>query len=345
MPQGRFGAKPPMGVIYNTQMNRPDAALALAELYGFEDKHDSRIGSICVVGSGLKTAIFCDMVGRVYMPGPVRNGNQVLAVGLADVKPLPPDSPMVEAALARKNEKGEPLYVHSIEKVSDTSLAEAVLLNGVIWNADAAVILSAPATYLAKSLDLNNARQEYQKVVKRLVIVDAGGPQADVRALRRVIAEWPTPIFYCPKEVGDDLPFPAAALEKAFQWTPNHPVVDAYRAAGQDNPPSYDLAAAHFAVHPDSGFFQQSEPGTLSVSDDGKMSFKPGGGQVRSLKVDPAKKDQLMAAFIDVFGNKPAAPQQRTRPTAANGQPPQKNAAKPDAPPPDPKTPVIKKDQ
>src|SRR5581483_191203 len=112
MPQGRFG-KPPLGVIYNTSMNRPDAALALTALYGFEEKKESRMGSVCVVDAGLKTAMFCDMLGRVYKPGPTRNGNQELAVGLADVKPLPPDSPMVEAAVVRKNEKGEPLYPHS----------------------------------------------------------------------------------------------------------------------------------------------------------------------------------------------------------------------------------------
>src|SRR5664279_1687266 len=206
MPQ-RQGQKPPMGVIYNTSMSRPDAALALAELYGFEEKRESRIGSVCVVGGGLNTAIFCDMVGRVYMPGPLRNGNQVLAVGLADVSPLPPDSPMIKLAVERKNDKGEPGYVHSIVKLSDTSLAEAVLLNGVIFNAEAAVILSAPATYLAKSLDLNNAKETYKARVKHLVIVDAGVPQQDVRALRKVIAEWPTPIFFCPKEVGDALPF------------------------------------------------------------------------------------------------------------------------------------------
>jgi hypothetical protein len=351
MPQGRFGQKPPMGVIYNTSMTRPDAALALAELYGFEDKRESRMGSVCVVGAGLKTAIFCDMVGRVYMPGPTRNGNQVLAVGLAAVSPLPPDSPMVKAVVERKNDKGEPPYVHSIEKLSDTSLAEAVLLNGVIFNAEAAVLLSAPATYLAKSLDLNNAKETYKERVKRLVIVDAGTPQQDVPALRKVIAEWPTPIFFCPKEVGEALPFPGAALEKAFEWAPSHPVVDAYRAAGSMpyDAPSYDLAAAHYAVHPDSGFFQLSEAGTLTVSDDGKISFKAGGGQVRSLKVDPAKKEAAILAFIEIAGTKPAPPQQRTRPTAANagaakaadGKPPDAKVPAPAAS--DTKSPVIKK--
>jgi hypothetical protein len=350
-----------MGVIYNTSMNRPDAALALAGLYGFESKRESRMGAVCVVGAGLETAIFCDMVGRVYKPGPERNGNQELAVGLAAVSPLPADSPMVKAAVERKNDKGEPQYVHGIQRVYDTSLAESVLVNGVIANAEAAVVLSAPATCLAKSLDVGNAREIYKERVKRLVIVDSGAPQQDVPALRRVLAEWPTPIFYCPREVGDALPFPAAGLEKAFEWAPAHPVVDAYRAAGKMpyDAPSYDLAAAHYATHPDSGFFPLSEAGTLTVADDGKMSFKPGGGQVHSLKVDPAKREQIILAFIEILSTKPAAPQQRTRPTGANAaqqQQRQDGAAKaadgtpPTSKPPDPaapdaKTPAVKKDQ
>jgi hypothetical protein len=225
---------------------------------------------------------------------------------------------MVKSAVERKNEKGESAYAHSIEKVTDTSLAEAVLLNGVIAQTDAAIILSAPATYLAKSLNLNNAKELYKDKCRRLVIVDAGVPQQDIPAIRKVIAEWPTPIIFCPKEVGDSLPFPGSALEKTFEWSPQHPAVDAYKAAGtmSYNAPSYDLAAAHYAVHPDSGFFQLSEAGSLTVSDDGKFSFKPGAGQVQSLKVDPAKKEALMLAMIEVLGTKPAAPQQRTRPPA-----------------------------
>ena len=111
MPQNPFGGKQPIGVVYNTSMNRPDAALALAELYGFEGKRESRMGSVCVVGAGLKAAIFCDVTARFYQLGPARNANQVLPVGLAAVDPLPPDPPMVAPAVERKDEKGEARYI------------------------------------------------------------------------------------------------------------------------------------------------------------------------------------------------------------------------------------------
>lgn len=336
MPQNPFGGKQPLGVIYNTAMNRPDAALALAELYGFEGKRESKIGSICVAGSGLNTAIFCDMVYRFYTLGPARNANQSLPVGLAAVEPLPPDSAMVKPAIERMNEKGEQQYIHSVNKLSDTSLAEAVLRNGVIFNAEAAVVLSAPATYLAKSLDLLGTPALYKARVKRLVIVDTGAPQRDIPAIRKVLAEWPTPIFFCGREVGEALPFAAASIEKDFAWAPAHPVVDAYRAYKPMpyDAPSYDLAAVHYAVHPDSGFFQLSDAGTVSVADDGSMKFTAGGGNVRSLIVDSSNKSQIVQAFVDVASAKPVAPQQRFRPTNAKAN---DTTAKP------PATPVVVK--
>jgi purine nucleosidase len=323
MPQSPFGGKQPIGVIYNTSMNRPDAALALALLYGFEGRRESRMGAICVVGAGLNTAIFCDMVGRMYMLGPARNANSVLPVGLADILPLPPDSAMVRPAIERKNEKDEPRYARGIRRLSDTSLAEAVLRNGVIFNAEAVVVLSAPATYLAKSLDLLGVRDLYKERVKRLVIVDSGAPQKDVPAIRRILAEWPAPIFFCGSEVGLALPFPGARIETDFAWTPAHPVADAYRAY-QPMPydaPSHDLAAAHFAVHPDSGFFRLSEPGAVAVSDDGRMQFSPGGtGKVRSLTVEPAQKDKAIQAFVEIATAKPVPPTRFRPPADAAGK-------------------------
>jgi hypothetical protein len=308
MPQNPFTAKPPLGVIYNTSMSRPDAALALALLYGFEGKRDSRMGSVCITGAGLNTAIYCDMVAKFYQLGPPRNGNQSLPVGLAAVDPLPPDSLMVRPAVEH-----QPEYPHTVKRLSDTSLAEAVLRNGVIFNSDAVVILSAPATYLAKSLDLLGTKELYKERVRRLVIVDAPGPQRDVAALRKVIAEWPTPVFFCGKDVGEAAPFPGESIEKAFAWSAAHPVVDAYRAfkpmpydAG-----SWDIAAAHYAVHPDSGFFKLSDEGTLAVEDDGRMHFSPGGGKIRSLSIDPEKKEKLIAAFIELTSAKPISPAQR----------------------------------
>jgi len=308
----QFEGKQPLGVVYMTSMDRPDSVLALALLYGLQAKRDSRIGSVCLNGPGasLGAAIFCDLVQRFYTPGPMRNANQTLLPGLALDGPLPPDSPMIAAAVSQT------AYARSIKRPSDTSLPEAVIRNGVIFNAEAVMILSAPATYLAKSLDLQGVKELYKDRVKRLVVVDSGAPQ-DASAMRKVLAEFPSPIFFCGKDVGDALPFPGASIDKDFAWAPQHPIVDAIKAykPGSYDPPSYDMAGALYAVHPDQAFFQLSEPGSIAVADNGRLSFVPGPtGKVRSLIVDPAQKDKILQAYTELASAKPAVPQQRVRP-------------------------------
>jgi hypothetical protein len=329
--QNPFGGRQPIGVIYNTSMSRPDAALALAELYAFQGKRESRMGAVCVVGAGLKTAIFCDAVGRFFTPGQNPNGNSALPVGLAAVDPLPPDPPFVLPALERKTPEGQLQYTTNIRRIADTSLAEAVLRNGVIFNAEAVVVLSAPATYLARSLDLLGTRELYKERVKRLVIVDSGAPQQDVAAFRKVLAEWPTPIFFCGREVGESLPFPGASITREFAWADAHPVVDAYRAfkAMPYDTPSHDLAASQFAVHPDSGFFQLSDPGSVTVADNGTLQFVAGAGKIRALKPDMAQKDKIVQAIVDMASAKPVQPVRFQRPSTANAQQKAAEEAKP----------------
>jgi hypothetical protein len=304
----------PIGVVYNTSMTRPDAALALAALHVLASRRESRIGSVCVTGAGLDAAIFCDIVGRFYASGPrTPNSNQALPVGLAAVSPLPPDPPMVKAVVNRKQENGEPQFARNVRTVSDTALAEAVLRNGVSFNATTVVVLSAPATWLARSLDLAGSREVYQQRVKRLVIVDSGDVQQDPKALRQIVAEWPSPITFCGRDVGEALIFPGAGVDKAFAWAPAHPVADAYRAFTPmpHDAPAHDLAAVHYAVHPESGFFAVSDGGTLSVADDGSMTFGAGGGRVGRLSVDPGKQNAAREAIIEVACAKPLPPQGR----------------------------------
>jgi hypothetical protein len=317
--QSPFEGKQPIGVVYNTAMDRPDAALALALLYGFQGKRDSRIGSVSINESGLDAAIFCDLVQRFYSPGPLRNGNQVLMPGLAADGPLPVDSVMVKAVVERKNEQGEPQYVRSIRRVGDTSLPEAVIRNGVIFNADAVMILSAKATYLAKTLDLAGVPELYKERVKRLVIVDSGAPQ-DVPAMRRVLAEFPAPIVFCAREIGEALPFPGASIDKDFSWAPAHPIADAYHAfrSGVYDFPSYDLAAALYAVHPDKNFFGVTEGGDIRIGSDGSMQFAGGEGKMRSLAFDPAKKQEILDVFVAVSSAKPVVPTPRVRKPAVD---------------------------
>jgi hypothetical protein len=296
--------KAPLGIIYNTTMNRPDAALALAMLYGYDGKREARIGAIAVNGSSLEAAQFCDVVSRFYAgPGTMPDSNRRLPIGFAADDS--PDSPMMKGVLDRRNEKGEPTYPCGIRRVSDTAEVPALIRNALtnIADANAVVVLSAPATCLAAALDLPLVRDLVAAKVKQLVLCDSDA-RKDVAATQKMLAAWPTPVVLCPRELGEALRFPGLSIERDFAWTPAHPVADAYRAFRPMpyDAPSFDMAAMLYAVHPDAGFFQLSDPGTI----DEKLQFRPSaGGKHRSLSFDPAKKDKIIQAYIDVASAKP----------------------------------------
>jgi purine nucleosidase len=295
-------ADAPIGVVYNTSMTRPDAALALAAVYMMQRKKECRVGSVCVAGAGFGAAVFCDMVAKMYTRGNP-NSNQVLPVGFANDGS--PDPAMVKTAVAHD-------YPRTIRRITDTSAPEAVLRNGVIFNAESAIILSARATELAKTLDLAGVKDLFRDRVKRLVIVGAGSLYKDAVALRRVIDEWPSPVFYLPNETGGALRFPGASFEQDFSWAPAHPVVDAYEAYSPMpyDAPLGDLAAMHYAIHPESGFFGLSAAGRLDVAEDGRLNFTPGGGNVKRIEIVPEKKTALLAVLIDAATGRTGPPTQ-----------------------------------
>lgn len=307
--QFSFGGNQPLGVVYNTTMNRPDAALALALLYGFEGKREARMMGIAISGSGLGSAAFADAVARFYATGLMPNSNRFLPVGLAANGPLPADTPMVKAVLERRNEKGEPAFATGIHRITDTSEVLAMMRNAFtgVQDGNGVLILSAPATHLARVLDLPGTRDLMNAKVRRLIVVDSGAKQ-DVVAARKLFAEFPKPIVYCGRELGEALPFPGASIEKDFAWSTAHPVVDAYRAfnAMPYDAPSWDVAAAFYAVHPDSPMWKLSEPGTIQADDNGAVRFTlDPAGKHRSLLVDPAQKEKIIETFVQIASAKP----------------------------------------
>ena len=102
---------------------------------------------------------------------------------------------------------------------------------------------------------------------------------------------------------------PGASIEKDFAWSPVHPVVDAYRAnqAMPYDAPASALAATLYAVKPDEPYFKLSDPGTITVLDDGRTKFTPAAdGKHRYLMVDPAQKEQIVALYTALVSAQPA---------------------------------------
>ena len=67
------------------------------------------------------------------------------------------------------------------------------------------------------------------------------------------------------------------------------------------------LAAVLYAVHPDEDYFKLSDPGTISVLDDGRTRFTPAPeGTHRYVIVDLAQKERVTSLYTAMVSAAPA---------------------------------------
>jgi inosine-uridine nucleoside N-ribohydrolase len=197
---------------------------------------------------------------------------------------------------------------------------------------------------MAKVLDVPGARELIARKVCFLSVMGGAYPEGDpefniktdIPAARKLFAEWPTPIVASGFEVGDKLLYPGSSIYSGFSWSPDHPVADAYRAQQQMpyDTPTWDMTAVLYAVRPKEGYFKLSDPGTITVSDDGRTKFTASpDGKHQYLILDPAQKERIISTFVEISSAKPV-PRQRFRPPQQQQQekkipPPKPPEAKP----------------
>src|SRR5262245_23521622 len=301
---GRGAVKPPIGIALDGDFGcRLDALLGVAMLNGMTAKAEARNISISITTSNLDAAQLADVVAGFYVPRPL--GGSAM-IGVPDRAPVPADAPVLTKTLGEENAEGAPRYTSNIKRLLDTP-ESAVELRDILLaqnDGNASVVLAGQATGLARLLALYGSRPQITTKVKHLVVALGAYPsgaadpeiKADIESAKKLFAEWPTPIVAVGAEVGAALPYPGASIEKDFAWSQAHPVVDAYRAF---KPMPFDaaasaLAAVLYAVHPDSGYFKLSPPGTITVQNDGRTQFTPSAeGRHQYLIVDSEQKAKV----------------------------------------------------
>jgi hypothetical protein len=316
MQPGRSAARPPIGIALEGDFGtRVDALLALAMLNGFIAKSEARQIALGVSTPQLTAAQLADIVATFYLSRPPGGAAMV---GVPEGTQVKDPAPLATATLAAKTPEGTPKYSSGITRVLDTPDTAVLIRNQLLAQNDgnATIVVAGPATGMARLMGLYGAPAQISVKVRQLVLASGGfgskaidpAIRADVPAARKVFAEWPTPIVVAGTEVGAALPYPAASIAADFAWSPAHPVVDAYRLA---RPMPYDapapaLAALLYAVKSDENFFKLSEPGTISVLDDGSLRFAPApAGKHRYLIVDPAQKERVLTAYTELVTAKP----------------------------------------
>ena len=96
----------------------------------------------------------------------------------------------------------------------------------------------------------------------------------DIPAMKKVFAEWPGEIVQNPFEIGKQVMFPGAEIEKNLGWEGLNPVVEGYklyRPMPYDRP-SWDILSVLYLLRPE--LFTKSVPGTVTVDDEGYTYFE-----------------------------------------------------------------------
>jgi hypothetical protein len=307
-------AKGPAGAVFDTAFSHIDDALGMALLFGLEGKKDLRVVSTSVSRANLKAAIYCDIVGRFYagaVSGAIGFGGRTLPVGMPWKSTLTSD----EAFFTEPIKK--PAYATDIKRPEDTADANVVMRNALTsqYDDNALILVTGPLTNAADLLELGGARDLIAHKVKVLVFYsDPFNLKADLPAAKKVLADWPTPIVAAGPELSQKILYPGSSIEKDFDWSKDHPVVDAYKA---NKPMPYDaptgsMAAVLYAGRPQENYFKVSDPGTLSVQPDGTTKFAASaGGKHKYLIADPEQQDRIVRLYTELVSAKPVPRPQR----------------------------------
>ncbi|MGH9239816.1 MAG: DUF1592 domain-containing protein [Vicinamibacterales bacterium] len=329
--------KPPLAVLFDSSLDGDiDQVLALAMLFGLAGRQQARIASLSTSVFNLRAARFLDLVARFYagdQPGAAASRNAP-AIGMStagsETNTVPP---MLEAALVKATADGRPAYLATVATLNDTADAVALMRNALSAQVDrnAAIVLAGRSANLLGLIAIPDGRAWATRKASVLAIAagrfDGGTPDPvirnDVTGFRKLLADWPAPIVMAGAELNDTLPFPGASVDTSFTWAPHHPVVDTYRAfrGVPYDAPSRTLAATLHGVSPDQRYFDLSEPGTITITDDGRTRFTPSPtGMHRYLIARPDQKERVLQTYVQlVSAQPPPRPGRGGKPTATAG--------------------------
>jgi hypothetical protein len=316
MQPGRGPIRSNIGIVFEGDFGaRLDALLAVAMLNGFVAKNEARQIALGVSKPQLPAAQLADVVVGFYASRPPGGTSMV---GVPEGALLKDAAPLATATLAAKTPDGKAKYTSGINRILDTPDTAVLIRNQLLAQNDggATIVVAGPATGMMRLMALYGAPPQIGAKVRQLVLaagtIGSGAIdpaiKADVAAARKVFAEWPTPIVVAGAEVGEALPYPATSIASDFEWSTAHPVIDAYRLEKQMpyDAPAPALAAMLYAVKSEENFFKLSEPGTISVLDDGSLRFAASAtGKHRYLIADPAQKERVLAAYTALVSAKP----------------------------------------
>lgn len=303
-----------INIIFETDMgNDVDDAMAIDMLYKYNRQGRINLMAVMLNKEGEFPPRYIDLLNTWY-------GQRRIPIGLSprSDKSLVGGANYTQIVCEMQDGKGKPLYRRSIRDYGKLLPAVTLYRKLLSKAEDASVTIVSVgfSTNLALLLDTKadeysplTGRELVAKKVSRLVTM-AGhieNPKYaeynvvnDVAACQRVFAEWPTPIYMSPFELGYQIRFPARSIENDFMWTKHHPIVDSYKVylKKMEDRPTWDLTAVLYAIDPRQ-FFNISPAGRIIVTDEGFTHYtQDASGRHFYLSVTPEQAKAILAYFV-----------------------------------------------
>ena len=313
----------PVPIVFDTDMgNDVDDALALGLIHALQSRGECRLLAVTLTKCEPLAATFTDAVNTFYGRGNV-------PVGLVRNGPTPGPGRFLKLAEERDGEKLR--YPRGLQDGNDAPNATVLLRKVLAGQADKSVVFVQVgfSTNLARLLDSPaddisplSGRDLVAKKGKLLAIM-AGSFQPihgkrhleynvikDIPAAKTLVTQWPTPILWSGYEIGIAIPYPAVSIEQDYDYVAHHPVAEAYclYMPPPHNRPTWDLTCVLQVVRPDRGYFGISQPGRVTIADDGGTQFEADpNGLHRYLTVDANQCTKITEAFVNLCSQPPCA--------------------------------------
>lgn len=309
----------PVRLIFDTDMgNDVDDALALAMIHALESRGEAKLLAVTITKDNKWAAPYIDAVNTFY-------GRGDIPIGIVKNGKTPDDRDMIKVPADRRNADGSYTYPHDLIDGATAPDAVSVLRKTLAAQPDSSVTIVQVgfSTNLARLLDSQPDQYSplsggdlVRRKVSLLSVMAGAFPdgqaeynvETDIPAARHVFADWPTPIVTSGFEVGATIIYPVRSILWHFGYVPDHPVVDAYKnlLPMPYDRPTWDLTAVLYAVRPDEGYFDLSEPGTIGVRDDGRTFFTPTRSARRHyLKVNDIQRARVLEAEMELASQPP----------------------------------------
>ena len=276
----------PVRLIFDTDIgNDVDDTLALAVIHALQNRGECELLWITITKDNPYAAPMTQAVNTFY-------GRPDIPIAVVKNGVTKEDGKYLKKIVTAKDANGEPLYLKDTPK----TYPEAVtfLRNCLAAQPDNSVVIvqvgffTNLARLLATKGDDISPLKGKELVAKKVKLcsIMAGNfhkkvkeynVMLDIPSAQKLVQDWPTKIVFSGYEIGNAIRFPLASAQNDFNYVPNHIVKEAYRLyIGLNRRASlYDLTSVLYAVRPDRDYFDLSEPGCVTFTNDGRTKFAP----------------------------------------------------------------------